>query len=171
MSQGYKCNTCGNWHDDLPMSFGANTPYWYDMIAPEERSWRAELSSDQCIIDNQHYFVRGCIEIPILDDPGPFIWGVWVSLSEKSFERMSELWETTDREGEPPYFGWLSTSLPGYPETLNLKTNVHTRPLGQRPLIELEPSDHPLAVEQREGITMARVQEIVESVMHDEASV
>jgi len=140
------------------------------VIAPEERSWRAELSSDQCIIDNQHYFVRGCIEIPVLDGVGPFIWGVWVSLSEKSFERMSELWESPDREGEPPHFGWLSTFLPGYPETLNLKTNVHTRLVGQRPSIELEPTDHPLAVEQREGITMARVQEIVESVLHDDAS-
>ena len=167
MSQGYQCKTCGNWHDDLPMSVGANTPYWYDMIAPEERSWRAELSSDQCIIDNQHYFVRGCIEIPVLDGLGPFIWGVWVSLSEKSFESLSELWETPDRESEPPYFGWLSASLPGYPETLNLKTNVHTRPVGQRPLIELEPTDHPLAVEQREGITMVRVEKIVETAMHN----
>jgi hypothetical protein len=166
MSQGYQCKTCGRWHDDLPMSFGADAPYWYEVIAPEERSRRAELGSDQCIIDNQHYFVRGCLEIPVLDGPGPFVWGVWVSLSEKSFERMSELWAAPGRESEAPYFGWVSTSLPGYPETLNLKANVHSRPVGHRPLIELEPTDHPLAVEQREGITMARVQEIVEIVLH-----
>ncbi|MGH9754758.1 MAG: DUF2199 domain-containing protein [Blastocatellia bacterium] len=170
MNQGYQCKTCEKWHDELPMSFGVDAPYWYDVIAPEELSWRAELSSDQCIIDNQHYFVRGYIEIPVLDDLGPFVWDVWVSLSEQSFERMSELWETPGRESEAPYFGWFSTSLPGYPETLNLKTTVHTRPLGERPLIELEPTDHPLAVEQREGITMARVQEIVEIVLHGGAS-
>jgi hypothetical protein len=134
------------------------------------KTWRAELGSDQRIIDDQHHFVRGCLQIPVLDGLGPFIWGVWISLSEKSFERMSELWETPGREGEPPYFGWFSASLPGYPETLNPKTIVHTRPIGQRPLIELEPTDHPLAVEQREGITMARVQEIAEIVLHDGAS-
>jgi len=133
----------------------------------KERTRLAALSSDQCIIDNHHYFVRGCLEIPVLDGPSPFIWSVWVSLSEKSFERMSELWETPGRENEPPYFGWFSVSLPGYPETLNLKTQVHTRPPGQRPLIELEPTDHPLAVEQREGITMVRVEKIVETAMHD----
>jgi hypothetical protein len=170
MSQSYQCKTCGKWRDELPMSFGADAPYWYEVIAPEERSRRAELGSDQCIIDNQHYFVRGCLQIPILDGVGPFIWGVWVSLSEKSFERMRQLWETPGREGEPPYFGWFSTSLPSYPETLNLKTTLHTRPVGQRPLIELEPTDHPLAVEQREGITMARVREIAEIVLHDGAS-
>ncbi len=38
--------------------------------------------------------------------------------------------------------------------------------VGQRPLIELEPTDHPLAAEQRAGITLARVQEIAETLLH-----
>jgi hypothetical protein len=70
------------------------------------------------------------------------------------------------RRRENVHFGWLSTSLPLYPETLCLKTNAHTRPLGHRPFIELEPTDHPLAVEQREGITRARVREIAEVLLH-----
>jgi hypothetical protein len=49
---------------------------------------------------------------------------------------------------------------------LNLKTHVHARPVGQRPFIELEPTDHPLAVEQRSGITMARVREIAAAMLH-----
>lgn len=71
-------------------------------------------------------------------------------------------------QSEPPYFGWLCTALPLYPSTLhlNLKTHVHTRPLGQRPFVELELTDQPLAVEQRQGITMARVREIVEALVH-----
>jgi hypothetical protein len=56
--------------------------------------------------------------------------------------------------------------LPGYPDTVNLKTMVHSREVGRRPFIELEPTDHPLAVEQRQGITWARVQEIAELVLH-----
>lgn len=69
--------------------------------------------------------------------------------------------------GRTPYFGWLTTELAPYsPSTTNLKTHVHTRSLGQRPFIELEPTDHPLAVEQRTGITMDRVREIAEAVLH-----
>lgn len=49
---------------------------------------------------------------------------------------------------------------------LNLKTALHTQPVEQRPLIELEPTDHFLAVEQRTGNTMARVQQIVEAAFH-----
>jgi hypothetical protein len=30
----------------------------------------------------------------------------------------------------------------------------------------LEPTEHPLAVEQREGVTMARVREIAEMLLH-----
>jgi hypothetical protein len=51
-----KCSACGEWHDELPMSFGTDAPYWYDAIAPEERERRAELYSDQCIVDDEHLF-------------------------------------------------------------------------------------------------------------------
>jgi len=57
-------------------------------------------------------------------------------------------------------------NAPYPPSTLNLKTILHTRPLGERPLIELEPTDHPLAVEQRNGITLTRVQEVAEALTH-----
>ncbi|MFD9615564.1 DUF2199 domain-containing protein [Streptomyces sp. NPDC059083] len=49
---------------------------------------------------------------------------------------------------------------------MNLKTKLHTQPIGDRPLVELEPTDHPLAVEQRTGITSARVQWIAEQILH-----
>jgi hypothetical protein len=64
-------------------------------------------------------------------------------------------------------FGWLSTSIPCYSEvTMHLKTMVHTRKLGIRPYIELEQNEHPLSVEQRNGISIKRVQEIAEYLLH-----
>ena len=72
---GFKCSSCGEWHNELPMSFAALAPYWYDAIAPEERERRAMLSSDQCIIDEEHYFVRGSLEIPVIDGSESFLWG------------------------------------------------------------------------------------------------
>ncbi|MGV9625899.1 DUF2199 domain-containing protein [Streptomyces sp. NPDC003487] len=125
------------------------------------------LSSDQCVIHGEHYFVKGLIEIPVIGSDEVFSWGVWVSLSRENFSRTANLWNRPGREGERPYFGWLTTDLPVYSSTtLNLKTNVHTRPVGERPYVELEPTDHPLAVEQRTGITPARVREIAAAVLH-----
>lgn len=167
MTSSFTCRTCGQVHDELPLSFGADAPAPYYGVPEQERGQRVLLSPDQCIIDNEHYFVRGCLDIPIHGSAEVFRWGVWVSLSEKSFRRMSEVWETPGRETEPPFFGWLCTDLPGYPDTTALKTLVHTRPLGERPFIELEPTEHPLAVEQRSGISPARAREVGESLLHD----
>lgn len=165
--KGYKCTTCNEIHTGLPFAYGSPAPAIWFGIPENERAERVSLSSDQCIVDNKHFFVLGRIEIPIIDTNEIFCWLVWVSLSAENFARMTELWETAGRESEPPYFGWLSTSLGTYAEdTINLKTNVHTRPLGQRPFVELEPTDHPLAVEQRLGITMERIQQIAERVLH-----
>src|SRR5207248_5640632 len=98
------------------------------------------------------FFIVGNLEIPVIGHAEHFSWDVWVSLSKDNFKRAYQLWTTPGRESEPPYFGWLSTRLPGYPDTLHLKTHVHTREVGRRPRVELEPTDHPLAVEQRAGI-------------------
>ncbi len=163
---GFTCATCGEFHDQVPMCFGPSAPAPWFSIPASERDARAELSSDQCVIDGKHYFVLGRILLPVIDGPEPFVWLAWVSLSQANFDRTSDLWNTAGREAEPPYFGWLQSSLPYQPSTLNLKTRVHTMPVGQRPEIELEPTDHPLALEQRNGITMARVQQIVEAALH-----
>jgi hypothetical protein len=163
---GFLCRTCGQFHADLPMEFGAEAPMPFFSIPEVEREARCALTSDLCIIDKQEFFIRGCLELPVADGPRPFVWGVWTSVSAQNFKRAVELWESAERANESPYFGWLCTALPLYPDTLHLKTNVHTRPPGERPFVELEPTDHPLAVEQREGITMDRVREIAEALLH-----
>jgi hypothetical protein len=152
------------------MAWHFNAPDAWSSLPDAERKRRGELSSDQCIIDDEHFFVRGLVEIPIIDGTEVFAWGVWVSLSRTNFERASALWDSPQRVEEPTYFGWFCNSIPIYPETLHLKTAVHTREVGARPYVELEPTDHPLAVEQRDGITMARVRQIAEQMHHHNAS-
>ncbi|MNZ16093.1 hypothetical protein D3C78_330590 [compost metagenome] len=163
---GFICNTCGKPHDELPMCFGPSAPdLWYS-IPETERDERGELSSDQCVIDGEHFFVLGRILIPVTDGVGPFAWLAWISLSESNFLRMCELWERDGREAEPPYCGWLQSDLPYEPSTLGLEIQVQTMPLGERPLILFDHTVHPLSVEQYTGITMARVQSIVEAALH-----
>lgn len=81
--QGYKCSTCGEFHAGLPLSYGSPALVPYFHIPEAEMEDRVLLSSDQCIIDNEHFFVLGRLEIPVLDgEEGLFSWNVWVSLSE-----------------------------------------------------------------------------------------
>ena len=162
--EGFQCRTCGKWHEGLPLDYAYDAPYyWSDSLKSDPDCF---LNSDLCVIKGHDYFVRGLIEIPVIGSDQPFRWGVWTSLSKKNFDKMVELWNDPKLLDEPPYFGWLSTSIDIYPQTLNLKVDVISRAITERPYIVLEPTDHPLAMEQRHGITMDRVREIAERAVH-----
>ena len=147
------------------MGYSALAPdVWNERFAEDPES---TLTTEQCIIKGRHFFIKGLVEIPVFDSENTFSWGVWVAVSRESFFRIHEIWETPGREAEQPFFGRLSTDIPLYsPSTTNLKANAHLRPVGVRPYIELEPTDHPLAVEQRTGITRDRVRRIAEAILH-----
>jgi hypothetical protein len=162
VTDGYTCSCCVEYHSELPLNYGSPAPIYYEEATRRERKKRFEINDDLCVMDGEHFFIRGCIEIPVIGSDEPFVWDVWVSLSEENFELTLEHWDDFDREKLEPMFGWLSTTLPLYPETINLKTYVHTRSVELRPYIELEPTDHPLSIEQRQGITIDRVKEIAQ---------
>ena len=167
MRYAWTCHCCGKAFDTLPLDYAAEAPAHWFGLPEQERQARAVLSEDVCTVDGRDHFVRACLEIPVRGLDRPFVWGVWVSLSEASVRRAAELFDADPGPGEPPRFGWLSTALPLYPgPTLNLKAMVHFRPRPLRPRVELEPTGHPLAVEQREGIPAERVREIVARVLH-----
>jgi hypothetical protein len=127
--------------------------YWSPDLEGQEG---CNLTDELCVIDGQHFFVHALIEIPVHGQVDPFVWGAWASLSEDSYTRMVAAWETPGRESAAPMFGWLSNALPGYRRsTLSLKTMVHTRAVGLRPLVHVEPTRHRLAREQHGGITQA----------------
>jgi hypothetical protein len=165
MQYAWTCACCGKQFDTLPIDWAFDAPSYWNDIPEAERAARGKLSPDFCVAD-EHYFIRGCLKVPITDFDGQVVWGVWVSQSADSFARAVELFDRDPDPDEEPRFGWLSNEIPVYhPSTLYLRTTVHFQPLNNRPLIELEPTDHPLAVEQRDGITLERVQEIVAAMM------
>jgi len=148
-------------------SFGTDAPLSYYDIPEEERANRCDLGTDGCVIDEEWFFVRGCIEIPVHGRDEPLSWGAWVSLSRTSFAEWMSCFPLKERAHIGPFFGWLNAWLKPYPNTVSLKTKVHLRDNGIRPYIELEPTDHPLSVEQRTGITEQRVADIYSQMMHD----
>lgn len=146
------------------LDFACEAPDSWLALNESDRAVRGKLGDDLCKIDDD-LFVRGCLEIPILGQNEKFIWGVWVSVSQQSFDRVIELWNAPSIEGEPPRFGWLCNNIRTYPATYGLKTRLHLRSGDKRPFIELEPTDHPLAIEQRNGISLRRVEGIATALL------
>jgi hypothetical protein len=158
--QSNLCSGCGQEHGALPFSLSADCPDAYVGLTDDERKTRASLSSEQCIIDQEQFYVRGCIEIPIRGTDGVFLWGVWAKVEDQVFDAISEHWDLEGRETKiEPCEGLLANSLSVYPKTLNLPLKIHIMPVGVRPLFRVESVDHSLAIEQRYGITPEHAQE------------
>jgi hypothetical protein len=162
----WQCSWCGGEHAALPFDWIYEEPDYWD----GGRSGDDHLAENYCTWTDDSdvlcHFVRGLIEIPILGSTDVFAYGAWASVSKESFDRVHELWDVEPPVDEPGFFGWLSSSLPGYAETLNLPLDVVMRGRGTRPAFVLRDADHDLVREQREGITIDRVREIAELHMH-----
>ena len=155
------CHACGKRHSETPLSFAADYPDTYANLSRDDRENRALISSDQCIIDKEQFYLRGCLEVPIIDFSNEvFLWGVWARIHETDFDTIHDLWEKEGRENTiGPFKGRLANSLSLYPETLNMRLQIQIQPVRQRPLFLLEEPEHPFAVEQRMGLTEEKARE------------
>jgi hypothetical protein len=164
----FKCQCCGDVHEGSP-SFGFKAPDPY-LEQPQAVQAAGSLESDTCTYtdeDGPHFFIRVILEVPIHGVTEPFLWGVWVSLSEVNYRRYLETWDAPDPND--CYFGWLCNYLPYYDNTFALKTQVHPSADGARPTIELEMCEHPLALDFHHGISVEKAQRIGERCMHRDA--
>jgi hypothetical protein len=161
----FTCTCCGQVHEGLADLVYA-APDYYFSVPEAERDRRCTLTSDLCSIDDRDFFIRGCLEIPVIGRAEPFTFGAWCSVSRSNFEKYRRIFADALQSHEGPFFGWLSVRLPGYPDTLNLKVMALLRDGGIRPFFELEESEHPLSVERRQGISVGRLQKIHEANLH-----
>jgi hypothetical protein len=76
----WTCSTCGEVHDELPLSFAADYPDNYANLDRDQRDSRAIIGSGQCVIDQKEFYIRGCLEIPIQGSDQIFLWGLWALL-------------------------------------------------------------------------------------------
>jgi len=140
------------------MAYAFAEPDAWHTVPLEQRASRGVLGTDTCTVDGRH-FIRGRI-VAAVAGAGEFIWGVWAEVSKQSFARFGELWDVRLREHEPPLPGALANEIPLYPPTLNLTCRIRLQNRRARPIFAIEAADHPLAREQRDGMSLDRVKEI-----------
>jgi hypothetical protein len=170
LSTGVRCASCATIHRGLA-DLGMDHPdYWTHPGAPESNAQVTRgtdvLTADFCILKG-HFFVRTVLPIPLIGTEQTFAYGVWSSLAEKNFWKYVETFDSGEQDGLGPWFGWFAHNLKGYPDTRDLKCHVHPVSGRMRPRLELEPTDHPLSVESREGIGFDRLLDIFALNGHD----
>ncbi len=165
----YICECCGKIHEELP-SLSYSSPDHYNNLTEEEKQTIAKLTSDFCIIkytDQTDKFIRCTLTQKLIDHCENLEYGLWVSLSDKSFEDYSENFNNENHETK--YFGWLSNYLLGYENTTNIPTTVYVKKGNLRP--EIIPNDdfeHQFVNDYFNGITRkeaeSRINEMLNSI-------
>ncbi|MBX9803319.1 MAG: DUF2199 domain-containing protein [Caulobacteraceae bacterium] len=153
MALSFTCPTCGQIHEDFPaLTFKAPAPWEWATEEEREADWK--LQSDFCRFKDVDFYVRAVLALPIIGSEQTLEFGVWSTLSKANIDRYWDSFEDDDQSKLGPMFGWFSNAVPGYPETMGLKCKVVPQDKRQRPLVELDPTDHPLSIYQRNGVTL-----------------
>lgn len=149
------CPECGQQHDELP-AYSFQAPAIYNAATPEERARDFELGPDLCRYKDEHYLIRGRLQIPITgqeDEPLEFL--VWTAISKDNWWRYRTTFMDFNATGIGMIFGWLANQLPGYEDTLNLKVAIQTVGQAKRPMLTIiESPEHQLQMDQQSGVSL-----------------
>jgi len=162
----YTCNSCGQIHEEWP-ALAFESPTSYNVLSESMKKQIGELSDDLCIVRHPEQidrFIRGTLTLKVIDHCENLDYGVWVSLSEESFQNYSENFNNTSHKVE--YFGWFSNDIPEYEILESIPTTVFTRLNGLRPeIVPHEGFEHPLVHDYYHGITRAEAEKRIQSML------
>jgi hypothetical protein len=160
------CSKCGKIHKGWP-ALAFDSPTSYNELPQELKKEIGELKSDFCIVkhpDQTDRFIRGTLTIKVVDFCEDLDYGVWVSLSEKSFQDYSDNFNNSNHKAK--YFGWLSNDIPDYSVIKSIPTTVFTRLDGLRPeIIPHENFDHQLVFDYYHGITKQEAERRIDEML------
>lgn len=163
----YVCECCGKEHEEWP-SLGYSSPSNYNNLSAEEKESIAELTSDFCKIkysDQTDNFIRCTLTQKVIDHCTNLEYGLWVSLSDKSFDDYTA--NFINENHEKKYFGWLSNCLPDYENTTNIPTTVYTKKGNSIPeIIPHHNFEHQFVKDYTEGITKKEAERRITQMLH-----
>ncbi|MDB5157434.1 MAG: hypothetical protein JWR50_2141 [Mucilaginibacter sp.] len=162
----YFCSNCGKEHEEWP-ALAYNSPDSFDSLSDEEKEEIAELSNDFCVItysDQTDRFIRCTLTQEVNDHCEDLEYGLWVSLSEKSFQDYSDNYN--NKNHEVTYFGWLCNDIPNYTFDESIPTSIHTRKGNARPeIVPHNDFQHPFVFDYYNGITKAEAERRINDML------
>ena len=165
-STDFKCPVCGQMHSEWP-ALTFKSPANYDFLSAQEKSELGRLDSDFCEIhyeDQIDRFIRVTLTQKVNDICENLDYGLWVSLSEKSYSDYQENFDSENHETS--YFGWLCSNIPEYESTLSIPCDVITKTGNSRPeIFPHKDFDHPFVKDYYNGITKKEAEQRITKMM------
>lgn len=160
------CECCGKEHQEWP-ALTFVSPDNYNCLSEEEKKEIAEIDSDTCTInysDQIDRFIRCVLFQKVNDHCEDLDYGLWVSLSEKSYTDYIENFNNEDHETQ--YFGWLCNDIYEYDFEESIPTTVYVTKGNNRPeIFPHKDFDHPFVKDFYEGITKQEAEKRIERML------
>jgi hypothetical protein len=165
----YTCESCGKVHDRCP-ALTYLSPSNYHYLSDSQKEAFGKISDDFCTIEypqKTDKFIRVVLNQKVIDHCDNLEYGLWVSLSDKSFDDYFNNFKNDNHITQ--YFGWLSSDLPDYDFKESIPTTVITKPGNQRPeIVPHQDFDHPFIRDYYNGITKdeaeKRINDMLDSI-------
>lgn len=162
----FKCSRCGEIHEEWP-ALTFISPDNYSCLPEEDKKSIGYLDSDFCTInhsDQMDRFIRCTLTQKVNDHCEDLDYGLWVSLSEKSYVDYEKNFKKDSEE--KVYFGWLCNDIIDYEFPESIPTDVITRNNGQRPeIIPHKSFDHPFVKDYYDGISKKEAERRISNML------
>jgi hypothetical protein len=158
----HRCPTCTDRHDGFP-ALAYAMPDVIFALSAAERDARAVVSSDLCILDDERYFIRCVMTVPVMECDDTIEYGPWVEVDGSDFARYAVY---RNGGGHPAWVaaeGFLANAFPASAHTtLGLNCMVRVAfDQSKRPGVEILDDTHVLQAEQLNGVPLPRALELV----------
>ena len=162
----YKCTNCGKEHDEWP-ALAFKSPVQYHNLTEKNKNEIGKLDEDFCEIQQEDQidrFIRVTLSQKIIDSCETLEYGLWVSLSQKSYEDYKE--NFNNQNYETGYFGWLCSNIVEYGETVSIPCDVFTKKGNQRPeIFPHEDFEHPFVSDYHNGISKKEAEKRINDML------
>lgn len=176
-TQGFACS-CGETHVGLfpihlhhPLGWEGTDDYQPDDALTMNGNF---LSVSFCVLGGKFFAIR--MRLPFRmhgAEPSAFVHTVWASLDRDDFERFVDAYRTGNIDEKMRVRARLVNRVGGFPDTFNLMGSAFPQADRGPPLLLIhgiqtpEHTNHPLMVEQRNGINVDRMLELFAAYQHD----
>jgi hypothetical protein len=163
---GFTCSVCGEYHAERLLDIRMGLPDPIFELGDADRARRAWVGDDSAVLDENRFFVRGLLQLPIPELENAFGYGVWAEVSGDDWLQLGKLWRDERQAEAPPFAGSLANELEPYERTLGLPLSLQLVSLERLPAVHLAEAPHSLVADQRHGITVERAEQLAATVQH-----
>ncbi len=153
------CPCCGEMVPEADIELSYLKPDDLVGVDQKEIEDSCKFTSDYYACEEEYFYIRGVIPLPIKDSDQIYNIGAWAQVSPGSFNRIWELWEDENQDKEPRIRGILANKV--HLNTGVERTEIQVQLTGptSRPEFYIDDENCSLYLEQISGITIHRASE------------